>query len=559
MKAVFTEWKRNKKASLMLLTFMIMQLTYLGINAWIVKLITEIVNNPQQQGNNSLSMLIIGCAVTAILSALTGYFRDAPLHMVYTSSCNFYADKILNADAEMFTKFSCAKIQSVSEYIYTITKFGLRFVLFIIDIGSICINLISMWLLGGKVVYPIILLYIVGSLLMRVLFKKYDEIDSSSSKIRIGRNQELEDIINGFAEVRSFYTKEVHKKSIVDKNEQINNRKKVRSKINALINGAIDGVDGMGAILVALYCIDAISKGMIDQATAMGLVMYSFRIIYPLIDIVNFTSEMSESLALSKDWMEIISYKNNANKDGEIAISKFTDKIEIHNVSFAYGDTKNTLNNISMTFKKGQRIGICGASGCGKSTIFKLLNKFYVPGEGSIKIDGTNIWDVTNESYRRCIGSIHQENTIFPGSIKSNIIYGSPYASDYEVIEACKKANIYNFIKGLPEKFETEVGPRGLTLSGGQKQRIALARLFLRDPEIILMDEATSALDNESEALIQNAIDNLEGKTMITIAHRLSTIRNCDIIYVMGTNGIIEQGTHEELMALKGVYASMNK
>ena len=557
MKAVFNEWKRNKKASLMIITFMVMQLIYLSINAWIVKIITAIVNNPQETKN--VGVLVMACILTAILSALAGYFRDAPLHMVYTSSCDFYADKILNADVEMFTKYSCAKIQSVSEYIYTITKFGLRFVLFIIDIGSICINLFSMWLLGGKVVYPIVVLYIIGSLLMRILFKKYDEIDSSTSKIRISRNQELENVINGFAEVRTFYTRDKHKLSIANKNKEINDRKKARSKMNAAINGVIDGIDGMGAVLVAIYCVNMISKGAFDQATAMGLVMYSFRIIYPLINIVNFTSEMSESLALSKDWMEIISYKNNANKDGELTISDFRDRIELCDVSFAYGDTKNTLNHISMSFKKGQRIGICGASGCGKSTIFKLLNKFYVPNAGCVKIDGTNIWDVSNESYRKCIGSIHQENTIFPGTIKSNIIYGSQYASEYEIIEACKKANIYDFIKELPEKFETEVGPRGLTLSGGQKQRIALARLFLRDPEIILMDEATSALDNESERLIQEAIDNLEGKTMITIAHRLSTIRNCDVIYVMGTNGIIEMGSHEELMKKGGTYFSMNK
>ena len=189
--------------------------------------------------------------------------------------------------------------------------------------------------------------------------------------------------------------------------------------------------------------------------------------------------------------------------------------------------------------------------------MLKLLNKFYDIDEGELTIDGVEISDVTAESYRRKVGSVHQENTIFPGTILENVKYGSPEATEYEIIEACKRAKLYDFITSLKDGFNTDVGPKGLKLSGGQKQRIALARLFLQDPEIIILDEATSALDNETEQFIQDAIAALHGKTIITVAHRLTTIQNCDWIYVLDGGKIIEDGTHQTLMEHGGAYAHM--
>jgi ABC-type multidrug transport system fused ATPase/permease subunit len=212
-----------------------------------------------------------------------------------------------------------------------------------------------------------------------------------------------------------------------------------------------------------------------------------------------------------------------------------------------------------MVIRKGERVGICGETGDGKSTLLKLLNRFYLPDSGHISIDHVNMDQITMSSYRKLVGSVQQENIVFPGSIRDNILFAVPNATEYELIEACKKAELYNFVSKLPEKFDTVVGPRGLTLSGGQKQRIALARLFLQDPEIILLDEATSALDNETETLIQDAIAKLEGKTIITVAHRLSTIKDCDCIYVMKGGRVAEFGTHEKLIERGGIYAAMNK
>ena len=229
------------------------------------------------------------------------------------------------------------------------------------------------------------------------------------------------------------------------------------------------------------------------------------------------------------------------------------------NLSFEYEKSSLILKNININIQKGQRIGIVGASGNGKSTLAKLLLHFYEATKGSILIDNIDIKDITDESFRKLVGSVQQENTIFPGSVLSNITYGSENAMENEIIKACKKAHIYDFIMSLPDKFNTELGPRGLELSGGQKQRIALARLFLKNPQIIILDEATSALDNGTETLIQDAINELDrNSTVITIAHRLSTIKDCDVIYVIDNHTIAESGNHDQLVAAKGIYYKMS-
>lgn len=187
------------------------------------------------------------------------------------------------------------------------------------------------------------------------------------------------------------------------------------------------------------------------------------------------------------------------------------------------------------------------------------MARFYNDYSGSISIDGVNIKEFTNESFRRFVGMVQQDNFIFNDTIYKNITYGSVGFTENDIIEACKKASLYKFIMSLPDKFDTVVGPRGLKLSGGQKQRIALARIFLRNPEIVIFDEATSALDNTSETIIQEAIEKLEGKTVITVAHRLSTIKDCDKIIVIDNHKIAEMGTHDELIAKKGIYASLQK
>ncbi len=215
------------------------------------------------------------------------------------------------------------------------------------------------------------------------------------------------------------------------------------------------------------------------------------------------------------------------------------------------------MNHVNIHIEAGKSVALVGPSGGGKTTLCSLLPRFYDVGDGSISIDGEDIRNFTLHSLRSSIGIVQQDVYLFAGSIRDNIAYGKPTASDEEIIEAAKKANIHDFIEALPDGYDTYVGERGTRLSGGQKQRVSIARVFLKDPKILILDEATSALDNESERHIQKSLEELaKNRTSITIAHRLSTIRNADEIIVITENGMEERGTHKELLAKNGVYAN---
>lgn len=541
---------------MMLMTWFLLSVVYTIFNARVVILISNVVTNLDNWAYH-LYILLAVCVIQTVISMIRGVTRPLAVHHVFSTLNTNYSDKMLDADVEMFTKYSCAHINTIAHFINNISNAGTMLMNFILNLVNIVVVLVSIYLVGGSMVIPVIGIYLLGACFAKKLFKKFDELDQMADKIKKKRNQELENIVNGFMEVRSFNTQEKHRQTIRNFNHDIYDGRKKRSRIECFTNLSFEVIDTLGLVCVLLYSISKLNAGAINQAQAISLVMYVFRIIDPMASVVDFIGTISETTSMAKDYDKIINYVNKNKPEGNILMDTFHDKIELKEVSFAYDNTSTVLKNINMTIPKGKKVGICGISGAGKSTLFKLINRFYDPSSGELLVDGVPIQQITKGSYRKHLGSVHQENSIFPGSIKENIMYGAPNALESELIEACKRANIYQFICSLPERFDTEVGPRGLKLSGGQKQRIALARLFLQDPEIILFDEATSALDNESEGIIQEAIESLEGKTMITIAHRLSTIRNSDIIYVLGTDGIIESGSHEELLKLNGAYAAM--
>ncbi len=243
---------------------------------------------------------------------------------------------------------------------------------------------------------------------------------------------------------------------------------------------------------------------------------------------------------------------------GDVEYTQLQDEIELRNVGFSYGG-EAVLDDISIKVKKNSSVALVGKTGVGKSTIAKLLPRLYDVSSGELLIDGVNIKDYTLGSLRNNIGYVEQESYIFYGTIKENILYGKPDATFEEVVRASKLASLDEFVNTLEDGYETSVGSKGMKLSGGQRQRISLARMFLKDPDILVLDEATSALDNKTEVLIQNAIDRLSKScTSIIIAHRLSTIEKCDEIVVLDETGIVERGTHSELMELKGEYYEMH-
>jgi ATP-binding cassette, subfamily B, bacterial len=231
--------------------------------------------------------------------------------------------------------------------------------------------------------------------------------------------------------------------------------------------------------------------------------------------------------------------------------------IEYRSVSFGYDSCSDVLDDISIRIDAGKTIALVGPSGGGKTTLCSLLPRFYDVTSGSVLIDGRDVRDIKLNSLRNAIGIVQQDVYMFAGSIKENIAYGKPDATDEEIIEAAKNANIHDFIADLEDGYDTYVGERGTRLSGGQKQRLAIARVFLKNPRILILDEATSALDNESERHIQNSLEKLaKDRTTIVIAHRLSTIRNADEIIVIGDEGIIERGDHQTLLDASGTYAN---
>ena len=307
---------------------------------------------------------------------------------------------------------------------------------------------------------------------------------------------------------------------------------------------------------------------------AGGLFLYSGRITFgdystfivsvnlfigPVTTLIGFMEQFQNGVSGFKRFVEIMKEKPETDVEGAAALENVQGLIEFKDVSFSYDKTKEVLHNVNMKIEKGKKLALVGPSGGGKTTICHLLPNFYkLQNHGEILIDNKNITEFTLESVRKCIGIVQQDVFLFAGTIKENILYGRPDATDEEIIEAAKKANIHDYISTLQNGYDTEIGERGVKLSGGQKQRISIARVFLKDPAILVLDEATSALDNTTEVLIQQALDELcKGRTTLVVAHRLSTIRNADEIVVVKDGKIKERGAHEELMKKGGMYKDL--
>jgi subfamily B ATP-binding cassette protein MsbA len=296
----------------------------------------------------------------------------------------------------------------------------------------------------------------------------------------------------------------------------------------------------------------------LKPTTFIAFIALAYTILTPAKAISKASYQVKSGLAAAERVFDVLEVENTiTDKENAQSKTSFDTSINIENINFKY-EEENILKNFSLEVPKGKTVALVGQSGSGKSTIANLLTRFYDVQEGSVKIDGTNIKDLTIESLRGLMGLVTQDSILFNDTIKNNILLGNPNASDDEIMAALKIANAYEFVMDLPNGIETNIGDSGGKLSGGQKQRLSIARAVLKNPPIMILDEATSALDTESEKFVQVALENMmENRTSIVIAHRLSTIQKADKIVVMHKGEIVEQGTHDELLALNGTYSKL--
>ncbi len=386
--------------------------------------------------------------------------------------------------------------------------------------------------------------------------RKMRETFSDNRKKVAGINSSLQDTLGGIKVVKSFTGEEIEEKKFDKSNLAFLESKKDNYRQMALFHSGNNFFEGLLFVTVIVAGGVFIAKG---QMTVEDMAIYALYInifINPVNVLVEFTEQLQKGLAGFGRFCEVVdTMPEIVDKEGAKELTDVQGVIDYEDVSFAYGDEDTVLDHIDLHVDKGRNIAIVGPSGGGKTTLCSLLPRFYDVTGGSVKVDGIDIRDVTQRSLRSFIGIVQQDVYLFNGSIRENIAYGKPDATFDEIKEAAKKADLLEFIDSLPNGFDTLVGERGARLSGGQKQRIAIARVFLKNPPILILDEATSALDNESERYVQDSLEKLaKGRTTITIAHRLSTIIGADEIIVLGNNGIEERGNHKELVKTGGIY-----
>jgi len=381
------------------------------------------------------------------------------------------------------------------------------------------------------------------------------------SRKKVGElNSQIEDSLLGIRVVKSFANEDIEEEKFKKGNLGFLKIKSVVYKYMGSfhsINRVFEGI--MYIVVVIAGGVFLINK-KIEAADYVAYLMYISVLLTAIKRIVEFAEQFQRGMTGIERFTEILDIEPSIkDKEGAKELEVTDGVIDFKNVTFKYSDvTENVLTNLNIHIEKGQKVALVGPSGSGKTTLCNLIPRFYEITDGEILIDGTNIQNVTLPSLRTNIGVVQQDVYLFSGTVKENILYGLPGATDEDVYNAARLAGAHEFISELPNGYDTYVGERGVKLSGGQKQRISIARVFLKNPKILILDEATSALDNESEQIVKKSLDLLaEGRTTLIVAHRLTTIKNADNILVMTNDGIEESGTHDDLIKKNGVYAKL--
>lgn len=393
--------------------------------------------------------------------------------------------------------------------------------------------------------------------------KKRNKMESSFREVRkkiADVNSQLENSISGIRVAKAFTNEEYEIEKFNEGNEAFSNARRNSYKIMAEFTSGINLMSSILNLLVISVGGYFVYLKVIDLGDLFAYTLYVNFFMQPIRRLTEFTQQYQDGMTGFERFLEVMNIKPSiVDSPDAIEANDIKGDIRFENVSFSYNNgNKKILENINFYVPRGKTVAIVGPSGVGKTTLCHLIPRFYEVTEGQIMIDGVDIRDYTLKSLRQNIGIVQQDVFLFTGTIKENIQYGNPSATEADIIKAAKKAKIHDFIMSLPFNYETYIGEKGIKLSGGQKQRISIARLFLKNPPILILDEATSSLDTETEMLIQESFKELsKGRTTLIIAHRLSTIKNADTILVLTDDGIKEIGTHEELLASKGIYYNL--
>lgn len=429
------------------------------------------------------------------------------------------------------------------------------FVAFVTIIGAICIMFTVQWQLA-----LVILIIIPIFLAVVMLCRKNMVTTSRNVKITMSEiNGEIESGLSGIRTSKAFANEESDYRKFAQANEKFKTAKCASYSAFGKFNSSLEYFMCIMPVVIMAFGGWLIMKDNMNYVDLVTFYLYISTFINPIRKLGNFTEIFMNGYAGLTRFIDLMRLQPEVKEPAEpVKPDAVRGRIIIENVCFTYDDKTSVLDNINLEISEGETVAIVGPSGGGKSTLCQLIPRFYDVDAGCVKLDNVDVRSISKETLRKNIGIVQQDVFLFPGTVMENIRYGRPEATDEEVFEAARKAEIYDDIMNMPDKFDSYVGERGVLVSGGQKQRISISRIFLKNPPVLILDEATSALDTVTETRIQKAFDKLaEGRTTVIIAHRLSTIRGADRIILIDDGQIKEQGTHQQLMAAGGQYAQL--